>query len=202
MRREQEQESLYKDDWWLEHLEEELEPNLQEDLELLLKNSKADRQILQSLQRTRDLVKESDDVLMPESGHYYNDLHSRIMAAIDEEAAPVSGVSSGSLKKSSFARRGRAVWPTIFGTSTLAILMAFVSWYSIGSRDAQVAALKTVNAHIDREIAAVSGIVPAAFSDSVLGYESESDFVADALAHRLKSLDSRDAEEIFKRIKN
>lgn len=77
---------LYDENWWLEYLEGELEPNLKEDLKLLLKNSPADRRCASQLERARRLIKESDEEMLPEDGRYYDDLHDRIMAAIDEEA--------------------------------------------------------------------------------------------------------------------
>jgi len=76
---------LYDENWWLEYLEGELEPSLKEDLKILLKNSPADRNCLNQLERVKNLVKESDEEALPEDGRYYDDLHDRIMAAIEEE---------------------------------------------------------------------------------------------------------------------
>lgn len=69
--KDQVQEGLYKDDWWSVH-----------DLPLM-------KRIFRSL----------DDVPMPESGHYYEELHAKIMAMVesdcDEQPANEEHASAG-----------------------------------------------------------------------------------------------------------
>ena len=77
---------LYDENWWLEYLEGELEPSLNEDLKILLKNSPADRRCVSELEHARRMIKESDEETLPENGRYYEELHDRIMAAIEEGA--------------------------------------------------------------------------------------------------------------------
>lgn len=191
--KDQEQESLYKDDWWLEHLEEELEPNLREDLELLLMSSKEDRRVFESLERTRRLVKESDDVALPESGLYYQDLHDRIMSAIDEEQ-PLPRVSVG-------ARKSRVSWPAIFGTVSMSAILGFVTWFSAGTGPIQVAQMEKAGDRLERFIASASPVTPAAFSDSVLSYQSEADVVADALASKLKHMSRAEFDQMLQKLR-
>lgn len=81
-------ESIYRDDWWLEYVEGEADPSLTLDLKILLQRSRADRKICESLVKTREVIKSADPVSVPEDGHYYDNLHSRIMAAVNE--APTS----------------------------------------------------------------------------------------------------------------
>ncbi|MCM2280556.1 MAG: hypothetical protein NDI61_01770 [Bdellovibrionaceae bacterium] len=71
------------DEWWIDLIEGETEPSLSEDLTLLLLNSPAGRERLRGLKELRQAIKDSDEVLLPEDGTYYRDMHSRIMAAID-----------------------------------------------------------------------------------------------------------------------
>lgn len=97
--------SHYHDDWWIEHLEDELDKNLKEDLDLFLENSKSDRKVFDSLKRTRQLLKESDDVTLPESGLVYRDLHNKIMMAIDEETEVPRAPEHRRSSRSSGARK-------------------------------------------------------------------------------------------------
>lgn len=101
-------ESHYRDDWWIEHLENGLDKNsknLKEDLDLLLENSKSGRKLLDSLKRTRQLLKESDDVTLPESGFVYRDLHNKIMMAIEEETEVPRAPEHRRSSRSSGARK-------------------------------------------------------------------------------------------------
>jgi hypothetical protein len=76
------EQNYYADDWWLEFLEGELDPSLEQDMSQLMINSEPDRQTLQRLAITRELVKISDDSLLPEDGRYYDQLHARIMTEV------------------------------------------------------------------------------------------------------------------------
>lgn len=70
----------------VEYLEGELDANLDDDLELLLMNSVADRRALKSLESTKEILKAADDIYLPEDGHYYDRMHASIMLAIAEES--------------------------------------------------------------------------------------------------------------------
>ena len=75
---------IYDDEDWLDFMEDELDLNSMKDREVLLLNSLADRRTLRELERLRDLVKETDEVALPEDGHYYDRLHEKIMLGVDE----------------------------------------------------------------------------------------------------------------------
>lgn len=74
----------FDDIWWLEYLEGEFEPSMQKDLQLLLENSPFDRKRLRQLESARRLIKDADEVALPEDGRVYSRLHDRIMACIEE----------------------------------------------------------------------------------------------------------------------
>lgn len=176
-------------------MEEELEPNLREDLELLLKNSSPDREIFDGLCRTRQLVKDSADVPLPESGLYYESLHDRIMAALDDEPM-IPKVSVG-------ARRSKFAWPAFFGTLMMSAILGVMTWYSTGARDLQrrVAAEQAARQRIERAIASASPVTTAALSGSVLSYQSEADLVADTVAARLRHLKGADMERLIQKLR-
>lgn len=84
---------LYDDQWWIDHLENKMQVQQDEEMKLLLKNSWADRERLRKLEKLRRLVKESDDSPLPEDGHFYEQLHDRIMRAVlNDDTVPVATI--------------------------------------------------------------------------------------------------------------
>ena len=69
---------------WVDYLEDDLDPSLKQDMELLLKHSAQDRQILQSLKNVKEAVQSIDEAPLPEDGRYYKELHDRIMAEVSQ----------------------------------------------------------------------------------------------------------------------
>lgn len=196
-------ESLYKADWWVEHLEAEIEPNLAEDLELLLKNSKEDKKILASLKRTREAVKASDDVAMPESGLYYKDLHDKIMAAVDFEEIPQSRREKHELSIHAKYRRAGSTWAWqgAFGAMGLTMMLALITW--MGLRDVAptmdqssptVASVEAPADSLERNIATVG----ASFSDDVNAFESEQEMVEEAAIQKLSQLSQEQVDELYR----
>lgn len=199
---------LFQDDWWLEHLEEELEPNLREDLELLVKNSRADRNILESLKTTRRLLKESDEVPMPESGLFYESLHAKIMSSLDDD------ILDDPKPKGYAPKRGFA-FAKLLVPMAMTMAVALVSWSVIRSapdsetatdvgaiEDSHSAEAGQGEERFERKLAMVSAQDRADFSNTVLGFESESDLIASAAAEKLESLSSAEAEALYAMLKN
>ncbi len=87
--------NYYAEDWWLEFLEGELDPGFAKDMAILLNNSEADRQTLEGLALTRELVQASDDGSLPEDGHFYDLLHAKIMQGI--RANPAGFATTGAV---------------------------------------------------------------------------------------------------------
>ncbi|MEK7355260.1 MAG: hypothetical protein AAB250_02345 [Bdellovibrionota bacterium] len=206
--------SLYKADWWVDHLEAEIEPNLAEDLELLLKNSKEDKAILASLKRTRQAIKASGDVAMPESGHYYNDLHNKIMAAIDFEEIPQLRREKHEIATHAKSKRysGFAWQQGFFGAVGMAMMIALISW--VGMRDDQmstypsngvtmvdspnVASIESSPSDgLERKIATVN----ASFSDDVNAFESEQEMVEEAAIQKLSQLSKEQVDELYRSLR-
>lgn len=198
-------ESLYKADWWVEHLEAEIEPNLAEDLDVLLKNSKEDHKILASLKSTRQAIKASDDVAMPESGLYYNDLHNKIMAAIDFEEIPESRREKFDVSIHAKARRAPTfAWNAGFGAMGLTMMLALITW--MGMRDvspsaspniASVQIEQSAGENLERSVATVS----ASFSDDVNAFESEQEIVEEAAIQKLSQLSKEQVDELFRTLR-
>lgn len=122
------------DELWVDLVEGEIEPSLREDLALLLLNSPAKRARLDEIRSLRAKVKASDEALMPEDGRFYQDMHDRIMAAVDgapavRRARPASAAkykyNGRSLPRVSPRQLG---FPALFGTPTLIAFIAGVTW--------------------------------------------------------------------------
>lgn len=69
-------------------LEGELDQEFEKDLEIWLNSSEGStsniKEELEILSQIRQSLKDSDDVGVPESGHYYDALEARIMGALDQ----------------------------------------------------------------------------------------------------------------------
>ncbi len=192
---------------WLEHMETEMEPVCRasevEDFELLLKNSPKDFETLESLKRVRVLVKKSDDVALPESGHYYDQLHSKIMAAIEADAAlePLRPA-----KRSMGA--GLLAWPTLFRASGVTMMVALVAWVGLNQKstfsksDDHVAAHNAaVGENFGRSVASVDAHAGATFARDMGSFETEEDFVTEAAEERLQQISQHDAEAMIRSLK-
>jgi tRNA A22 N-methylase len=104
-------ENYYADDWWLEFLEGELEPSLEQDMAQLVLNSEADRKTLQGLAATREWVKLADESLLPEDGRYYDQLHARIMKEIRAAESITEPIQqSGAAAEADVRERLREKW--------------------------------------------------------------------------------------------
>lgn len=204
---------LLNDACWIEHMEDEMEPLCRVDeireMQKLLKNSIEDRASLESLKRVRALVKKLDDVLLPESGHYYDKLHdnimAKIMAAIDDDVQ-----ASMPQKRSRFAwslaLKSKAAFASA-GAVMMAIIAVVVGLQQqsktggvVADTGAVVAShSQQVEEHFERKLAAVeSHELQAAFARDMGGYESEEDFLTEAAASRLKQITKRQADAIIR----
>ncbi len=63
-------------------MEGECEPGLQDGLELLLRRSDKEQKKLAKYEGLRNLIKEADDVYLPENGNYYAEQRRNVMKAI------------------------------------------------------------------------------------------------------------------------
>lgn len=70
---------------WLEFVEGEMDPAMEQDLACLMANSPADREIVRQLATTREFIKRTDEIALPEDGRYYDRLHENIMSKLNEE---------------------------------------------------------------------------------------------------------------------
>jgi hypothetical protein len=194
---------------WLEHLEEEIEPRCliaeKDDLELVLKNSPEDLAVRESLKRVRAAVKSLDEVALPESGHYYDNLHLKIMAAIDDDVA----MNGEPIRQPAKARAPlftrRLFTQPIFGLAGMTMMVAILAFVGLNratSRAASsavttAAAEASIDENFERKIASLDSHVGAAFAHEMGSFESEEDFLTESAAQRLKQLSSAQADALI-----
>ena len=200
--------AFYQEDWWVELLEEEVEPNLKEDLELLLKNSRADRRILSSLKETRKAIKDSDDVSLPESGLYYQNLHDKIMAALDEETDFSPRRTSDAFMAKQIAKT-RLSWRTMAGTFGMTMMVAALTWITLQSSpdtelDSRAVAevdsmpgTESAEENFERNLAMVSAEEATHFTNEMNGFVSEEDLVTQAAIEKLQNLSPEEADALL-----
>lgn len=200
--------SLVAAEGWVEHLEDEMEPlTFDEDLELLLQNSEEDRALFESLKQTRILVKKSDDVALPESGQFYDNLHSKIMAAIEQDEILNGSRDTRVVKRT----RKPFAWPQVFGAVGMTMMLAIVAMMSLKTSNVDTSATKQVaaaeqtvsaeqaasNEHFERRLAMVDPRMGAIVARELGGFESEEDFLTETAAARLKQISAGEAREML-----
>jgi hypothetical protein len=220
--REKGSEAFLSAEKWLEHLEEEIEPTCsareKEDLDLLLKNSECDLAVRESLRRVRAAVKSLDDVALPESGHYYDTLHSKIMAAIEDDVAMNGGPVQAPAKRAAFFSRGVRLPQAVFGALGMTMMIAILALVGLrhspdaGSRPSVIASEETqaiaadvasaaTEENFERKIAMVDPQTSAKFARDMASFESEEDFLTETAAARLKHLSASQADALIRSLK-
>ena len=209
-------EAFVTPDKWLEHLEEEIEPTClaseKSDLDLVLKNSSEDLALRESLQRVRAAVKASDDVALPESGHDYDALHSKIMAAIDDDVA-MNGepVREKPRARRPFVLSTRRLPQALFGAFGMTMMIAILAFVGMSNRapsqqGQQIAAVTSrqetrenvIEENFERKIAMVDSHSGAAFARDMGSFESEEDFLTETAAARLKQVSAQQADSMLR----
>ncbi len=195
-------ESFVPAEKWLEHLEEEIEPQCltdeKSDLEMVLKNSPEDLGVLESLKRVRAAVKSLDDVALPESGHYYDNLHAKIMAAIDDDIA-MNGEPERKPQRAPLFKRG-LFKQQAFGLAGMTMMIAILAFVGLNkpSVTTTIAPQASIEENFERKIASIDSRAGARFAHDMGSFESEEDFLTESAAQRLKQLSSAQADAMFR----
>lgn len=100
---------LNDDDWWLDYLEKQVDMErdvalalacnkslqsgkVNKDRDIFLRQTLGEQSALKNLLEVRTLVKESDEVVLPEDLRIYDSLHDRIMAEINPAEPAMGGI--------------------------------------------------------------------------------------------------------------
>ena len=75
---------MNRTEWWIDYVEGESTPTEEQDMNLLLGNSREHRAIFQGYKATREAIKSLDPTRPPGGDDFYNNLHSNIMASLEK----------------------------------------------------------------------------------------------------------------------
>ncbi len=182
------------EDVWVDFVENELDATFQEDLSLLLVNSQADKQQVETITKLRDLIKGSDDVCLPEDGRIYEALHDRIMAAT-ANMEPGTAVREEDVNTVRFMSRFTRKRAAVGASSLMGIAVALFAWFGanqqIQQMSTQVAAVQLEQPN-EAAILAESAASGDSINDEVLGVAGEDEFFADAASQKIAALSDQD----------
>jgi hypothetical protein len=168
-----------QDAWWIDFLEKELDPTLQQDLRLLLSHSSLDAKILANYMKLKRAVKASDRAKPPENSEYYDSLHAKIMAGVNEQIATDAATEE----------RVRANRPVVWlGGAFIALLLASALVLRVQQRTATLHRLPHDGDAAADVIVEASVIQPDTFSDTAMSYEVDNDLINEAAAQALDHL--------------
>ncbi len=79
-----------EDWWWVDYLENEMDPGIEQDLKVLLENSETDRQAFESIRMLKEWLVESDPALVWPVEDIVKKVHANVMSQILTMDAPLS----------------------------------------------------------------------------------------------------------------
>lgn len=85
---------FYDDDWWLDYLENEVDSLMKKKMDVSLGVSLIDRRTFKGLEKFRKLIKNSDEVVLPEDLSVYDKLHEKIMDAVEDVDGEIADKNS------------------------------------------------------------------------------------------------------------
>jgi hypothetical protein len=83
---------------WVDYLEGELDPQVKEDLDLLLAHSKTDQEIVKGLQQTKTMLMQMSEIELPQDEAYYRKLQDKIITKIEDGSLANSSGKLSALK--------------------------------------------------------------------------------------------------------
>ncbi len=180
------------DDVRLDFVESEFDGEFENDLKALLSRSEEDAKEVETLRQTKEALRASDDVPMPESGVYFDALEARIMGALNE--AIEAGEVKDRKRSLFFVPTPRFMTPVrgwraqtghflVFGG--LAVLL-IGKWLlsGEGTTHGQYQA-REVTSTWTEEVGAVRQAAPQVLATTVIGFESPDDIAFDLAARAI-----------------
>jgi hypothetical protein len=192
------------EDVWVDFVENELDSTFQEDLSLLLVNSQADKQQVETITKLRGLIKGSDDVVLPEDGRIYEALHDRIMAAT-ANMKPGTAPREVEVNTVTFMSRFNRKRATVGASSLMGIAIALFAWFGANN---QLQQISTQTASIQQEqpneaaILAESAVSGDSINDEVLGVVGDDEFFADAASQKIAAMSDQDYAALVDDLRN
>jgi len=175
---------MSRESWWLDYVEGELDPATRAEMKALLRHSKADREVVEALSSTKELLKDHEPpATEPADDLFFDALHDKIMAAVEETIVkPAPGVA-GRLKKN------KRLLVSSGGVAAFAMLLASVCFLSTSSQETR--------------LSSTNQILKAAMQSPdeslrVLGVQSQNDFFVDVAGTSFDDLNIMQLQGLLK----
>jgi hypothetical protein len=197
---------LVPDETWMDFVEEELDETFKQDLSALLMNSQSDKNNMNGIKTLRDLIKSTDDVLLPEDGRVYDNLHDKIMAATaNMEPGTAIPESAGTISFIDRFTRKHFRTTVMMGTTALsALAIAVFTWIGT-TQNIEVGpqAGAQVESSPMNEVAILSDGAHAqgSINDEVLAIAGEDEFVADAASQKIANMSDQDYADLLESLR-
>jgi hypothetical protein len=207
---------LQTDELYVDALEGELDKDLEKDLELwLARASKSgerngDALELKKLGVLRKTLKDSDDVALPESGAYYENLESRIMGALDfaietgevaDRAQPMIAETPAAHGPAMLANRRGIAARVGQGALLGAFALVLMGRWFFGDMIQDILDPQKENQIAGHEVVrATQAAAPEVLTNTVISFESDTDLAMEIAARRLvahRGQVPRDLSQIF-----
>lgn len=75
---------MRRDSWWLDYIENELDPSTRAEMKSILRHSAVDQDLVKSLSDTKYLIKEHADKIPELSDDFFDQMHDKIMAQVEK----------------------------------------------------------------------------------------------------------------------
>jgi hypothetical protein len=196
--------NIVDEEVWLDFAEGELDIDFGKDLSVLLMNSQADQQQVDTITKLRDLIKGSDEVLLPEDGRVYEELHNRIMAAT-ENMQPGTAVREDQPNTvtfmSRFMRRRNVVGASSFMAIAIAVFATVLVQFGANHRVQAISSVAQAQPN-EAAILADSAKNNNSINDEVLAVNAEDEFFADAASQKIASISEQDYARLVADLRN
>jgi|GEM_PF-1094447 len=176
---------MSRESWWLDYVEGELDPATRAEMKALLRHSKADREVVEALSSTKELLKEHEPpATEPADDLFFDALHDKIMAAVEETVVkPAPRAATQRLKKN------KRLLISSGGVAAFAMLLLSVCFLSTSS---QQTGLSSTNQILQAALQSPDE------SLRVLGVQSQNDFFVDVAGTSFDDLNIMQLQGLLK----
>lgn len=180
-------EQVENEERWIDYLEGELEPSLAEDLARMLEGDEEAKALVDEYEGIKAYMGKVDEKeALPTEEDYFENMHDKIMAQVDETKIQPMPVSSFNKRSINYALA--AVFVCVF--SVTAILNSIKPGNV--QNDKQVAQLNFKQMLATAQVEDLSGV-----QDTVISHESEMDFMMNADLEALNNLTDEELESLM-----
>jgi len=176
---------LAREELWVDYIEDDLDPSLKEDLELVLDNSSQERRHLETLKLARAVAKVSGPAIEPKSDPFFAQLEQTIMSRLDEKLDDNVVVLP--------VRR----WFVPAAAAIVLLVVGSLVWKNLQKEGVS---FDRKSGHGDLLVSTSAQDLDS-FSDSLINDQNEGDFFVEVAAQKMKTLSQDETASFFNRLK-